>query len=303
MKPKIKPPEGATVYKIAGQDPIYADPEFRGLLDPLEPGELSKLEANIVADGRAHDPVAIWKETRIILDGHNRVAICSSRTLPYKVFFMSFPATPDGRSKAMEWMIEHQLGRRNLSAAGKAKAIEQRRQRVAEAHQKGESNRSIAGQVKASEATVRRDIAKTGAAADAPETIKGRDGKEHPRSRADRVGQKPVPTFVPRGERLAGDDTHQIKQDKEEARSAPRQGKPDFDWAAFNRDFANFMLNVSKLGKAHPGKHHQGPAATNLRNDLLAWKNRFREWGKAISNKEPTPDVVDKVRGRSKKGS
>lgn len=302
---KLKCPEGGVTYKIPGQDPIFADPEFKALLDPLSPQELGALEQNLIADGRALDPVVVWQETRIILDGHNRTAICAERDLPYKLVMKKFPVTPEGREQAMQWAIDHQFGRRNLSAEARAKLVEWRRARVAAAHQAGESNRAIADKEKVTEKTVRRDIAASGAAQESPEKVTGKDGKEYGRSRAERVGQKPVPTFVPKGERMAGDDTEAEKAARLERRSDPKQGRPVFDWNAFNREFANIMLWVDKLGKSCPGKHHQGPAATNLRSDLLTWKNRFKEWGRAITKSEPIPDVVDKVkrgRGRPKKG-
>lgn len=299
MSKKVKPPAGATVYKIPGGDPIYADPEFRGLLDPLSPAEAGTLEQNIIADGRALDPVVVWQETRIILDGHNRIDICGQRKLPYKLLFVKFPDTPDGRTKALEWVIEHQMGRRNLSTDARAKLVQWRRDRVAKAHQAGESNRAIAEKEKVNEMTVRRDIAATGAAIAAPETFQGKDGKEYPRSREDRLGMKPNVPFVPKGERLAGDDTDSEKKARQERRSDPKQGKSDFDWAAFNREFANFMLNVDKLGKAH-GRKHLSSEATKLREDLLNWKNGFKKWGKDIGKTEPTPDAVDKIRSRGK---
>lgn len=301
---KLRCPEGGTTLKIPGSDPIFVDPEFKGLLDPLSAAELGQLEANIVADKRALDPVVIWKETRIVMDGHNRLDICKTRDLPYKVVFLSFPNTPEGRTNALQWIIQHQTGRRNLSADAKAKLAEWRRERIARLHQEGESNRTIADKEKISESTVRRDIKETGAAIQSPEKVKGRDEKEYPRSRTERVGQKAPTPFVMSGERQPGDDTDQIKTDKKEARSEPRNGQVEFDWAKFNREFANLMLYVDKLGKAH-GRQHQKPEATKLRTDLLAWKESFKKWGAAISKKTPTPDTVDKVKakGRSSKGT
>lgn len=300
---KLKQPTGGMTYKITGQDPIFVDPEFKALLDPLTPAELGTLEQNLISERRALDPVVVWKETRIILDGHNRIEICAARKLRYNLVFKSFPDTPQGRTKALEWVIEHQMGRRNLSEEAKKRIKEWRQNRVAAAHAAGQSNRAIAKAEKVSEATVRRDIQETGAAVDAPEEVKGQDGKSYARSRAERVGQTPPKPFTPPGEREPGDDTAQIKRDRTEAKSDPKQGQVDFDWAKFNREFATFMLWVDKLGKVY--RKHQSPEATKLREDLLNWKNAFRNWGKEISKKEPTPDTVEKVRGRGrpKKGS
>jgi hypothetical protein len=295
---KLKCPEGGLTYKVPGQDPIFADPEFQGLQDSLTPAELRTLEANIIADGRALDPIVVWQEARIILDGHNRIAICVERKLPYKLSMMKFPLTPEGRTKALQWAVDHQLGRRNLSADAKSKMADWRRERVAAARQAGESTRAIAEKENISQKQVMRDLDALTESGDSVQPASGvvnsKDGIQRPaQSRAERVGQKPVPTFVPRGERMPGDDTDQIERDKQEARSDPKNGKLEFDWAKFHRDFANFILNVCKFGKVY--KKHNSIEAEKLRKRLLDWKDDFKAWTKDISKKEPPPDVVDRM--------
>lgn len=298
---KVKPPEGCVAtYKVPGAEPVYVDPEFKALLDPLLPAELGTLEQNLMADKRALEPIIVWQEARIILDGHNRIGICSERKIPYQFSFLKFPLTPEGRTQALQWVIDHQTGRRNLSDEAKRKLIEWRRERVAAAHKAGDSNRKIAGREGIDESTVRDDIKATGAAMDSPDKIKGADEKEYSRKRAERVGQKPKVSFVPKGERMAGDDTAQIKADKAAARSDPKNGQVDYSWPAFNREFANFMLNVDKLGKVY--KKHNTSEATKLRQDLLNWKQAFRKWGADISKKAPVPDAVDRTRAAKRKG-
>jgi hypothetical protein len=60
---------------------IRIDREFRALIPPLTPGERSQLEENIIAAGRATDPLALWGD--VLLDGHNRLDICTKRGLPF----------------------------------------------------------------------------------------------------------------------------------------------------------------------------------------------------------------------------
>lgn len=299
---KVKAPPGCLhTYKVPGAEPIYVDPEFKSLLDPLAPAELSQLEENLVRDERAIEPIVIWKQRRIILDGHHRIDICTVRKLRYTIVHLNFPDTDEGRTQALEWVIEHQTGRRNLSEEGKKKLIEWRRARVAAAHQAGESNRAIAGKENVSETTVRSDIQRTGAAIASPAKFMGVDGKQYPRSRnarAKRVGQTPAVSFVPPGERMPGDDTESEKRAKQEAKSDPKNGQVDYNWPAFNREFATFILNVDKLGKVY--KRHNTPEATKLREDLLNWKNAFKKWGTAISKRTPTPDAVDRARAAKK---
>jgi hypothetical protein len=86
---------------------IIIDPEFKALIPPLAPEELAQLEANILQDG-CRDPLVTWQG--IIVDGHNRHAICTKHDLPFKTVEMEFA----DRDAAMDWMDANQLGRRNL---------------------------------------------------------------------------------------------------------------------------------------------------------------------------------------------
>jgi hypothetical protein len=89
---------------------IRIDPEFQGLIYHLSDEESTQLEANILAEG-CRDPLVVWKEEQILLDGHHRKRICESHQLPYHVSELSLP----DRYAATVWMINHQLGRRNLT--------------------------------------------------------------------------------------------------------------------------------------------------------------------------------------------
>jgi ParB-like chromosome segregation protein Spo0J len=84
------------------------DPEFQKLIPPLSPEEYAQLEANINRDGY-HEPLCLWGD--ILIDGHNRRAICTRHKIPYKVVHLKF----EGREQVTAWIGERQLGRRNLS--------------------------------------------------------------------------------------------------------------------------------------------------------------------------------------------
>ena len=60
---------------------MIIDPEFKALIPPLAPEELAQLEANILADG-CRDPLVTWRG--ILIDGHNRFAICSKHRLEFQ---------------------------------------------------------------------------------------------------------------------------------------------------------------------------------------------------------------------------
>src|SRR5438067_944518 len=84
------------------------DPEFQSLIAPLTPDERRQLEANLVAEG-CRDALVVWKG--ILLDGHNRLEICTSLGIRYKTSEVELSS----REAAKLWIEENQIGRRNLS--------------------------------------------------------------------------------------------------------------------------------------------------------------------------------------------
>ena len=87
---------------------LIIDPEFRDLIPPLNEEELKLLEASIVADG-CESPLIVWNG--VIVDGHNRYAICRKHEIPFAIQEKDFSSRDD----AMLWMLRNQLGRRNLN--------------------------------------------------------------------------------------------------------------------------------------------------------------------------------------------
>jgi len=86
------------------------DAEFHALIPPLVAHELAQLEENLLRDG-CLDPLIVWQEQNILLDGHNRKAICDKYGIDYETRGLSLP----DREMAKRWIIEHQFGRRNLT--------------------------------------------------------------------------------------------------------------------------------------------------------------------------------------------
>lgn len=87
---------------------LTVDPEFRDLIPPLNEEELKLLEASLVADG-CESPLIVWNG--VIIDGHNRYAICRKHDIPFSIQEKNF----DTREEVMLWMLRNQLGRRNLN--------------------------------------------------------------------------------------------------------------------------------------------------------------------------------------------
>lgn len=87
---------------------LTVDSEFRDLIPPLNEEELKLLEESIVADG-CESPLIVWNG--VIVDGHNRYAICRKHEIPFAIQEKDFSSRDD----AMLWMLRNQLGRRNLN--------------------------------------------------------------------------------------------------------------------------------------------------------------------------------------------
>ena len=100
---------------MTGQGPhqegdFRVDDEFAALIPPLTDEERRQLEANLLADGCC-EPLVVWREEGILLDGHNRYRVCREHHIAFDVRKISLP----DRDAAKVWIIRNQLGRRNLT--------------------------------------------------------------------------------------------------------------------------------------------------------------------------------------------
>src|SRR6185369_14653606 len=89
---------------------IYS--EFKALIPPLSDAELEGLESDIVEAGRALVPLMLWN--KILVDGHNRYAICTKHDLPYEVMEVGHPEWT--RTDARIWIRRNQLHRHNIDS-------------------------------------------------------------------------------------------------------------------------------------------------------------------------------------------
>jgi ParB-like chromosome segregation protein Spo0J len=88
-------------------------PELRDLIPPLKDEELKALEENILKNG-CRDSLLVWEREGgeyILIDGHNRFAICQKHHLDFPIKLVSF----NTMEEAKHYMIDNQLSRRNLS--------------------------------------------------------------------------------------------------------------------------------------------------------------------------------------------
>jgi N6-adenosine-specific RNA methylase IME4 len=88
---------------------IKIEPEFESIIPALTKQEYELLEKSIIAEG-CREALIVWAGEDILLDGHNRYAICRKHKIEYKTILKQFDTEDDAKS----WVIDNQLGRRNL---------------------------------------------------------------------------------------------------------------------------------------------------------------------------------------------
>ncbi|MDC0749950.1 hypothetical protein [Polyangium mundeleinium] len=98
-------------------DGITTDPEIEALLPRESNEEYALLEQDLRAHGCVA-PLVVWQDgpRQVLLDGHTRRAICRTRRIFYEKKILEFP----DRTSAILWVIENQLGRRNLTPEAQA---------------------------------------------------------------------------------------------------------------------------------------------------------------------------------------
>ena len=104
---------------------IIIDPEFQNKIPHLSEEEFSGLRDDILADGYVRDPLTVWEETGILLDGHNRWKVITENwDLLKDSFRVDYRSMPD-RWAAIAWICANQLHRHNMNDLQRAKLIQE----------------------------------------------------------------------------------------------------------------------------------------------------------------------------------
>src|SRR5260370_8734990 len=69
---------------------LRTDAELERLIPPLARAERELLEASLKKEG-CREPLIVWAGPNIILDGHNRSAICNRHDIPLPTVTLQFP--------------------------------------------------------------------------------------------------------------------------------------------------------------------------------------------------------------------
>ena len=109
---------------------LVIDKEFEELLPVLSAEESEKLENSILKHGLL-DPIKIWQDPDtdkwIIIDGHNRYKILKKNNIKWNAwcdYKILYEKDLETRDDVKCWMLEQQLGRRNLSDAEKYEIVQ-----------------------------------------------------------------------------------------------------------------------------------------------------------------------------------
>lgn len=226
------------------RDDIAIDEELRDRLPALTKDEFATLKENIVADGGINQPVVVWQEESVCVDGHNRLAIYDELTA--KGDKLKFPAPkelsfPD-RDAAIRWIEQNARGQRSLTEKWKEILIgrEQNRAKLshAEAGAKkacirpdtglsGPTRETLAKKHNKAPATIERCAARA-RVYDVVEEEFGKDSEEA--RKAMTATQAIVAVIAPQLEKLEPNKIVDIidkeKQRSSRRRSASSNGKP-----------------------------------------------------------------------------
>ena len=113
---------------------IIIDPEFRDKIPAQTPEEFEGLKADILRDGYVRDPLTVWKEENILLDGHHRWDVITENwELLHDQFTIDYRSLPN-RWAAIAWICANQLHRHNMNDYQRASLIQEEHDATAKAY-------------------------------------------------------------------------------------------------------------------------------------------------------------------------
>ena len=118
---------------------LKINPELRDFIPPLSGEEKKQLEDSLLKYGYKGAPIYIWND--YIVDGHNRYELCKKHNIefPTEELILGDDATI---IDIMEWMINTQLGRRNLPPQQRIAVVKKFEKKIQE---QAKENMSIGG--------------------------------------------------------------------------------------------------------------------------------------------------------------
>lgn len=104
---------------------LKIDPEFRDKIPAMPQEDFDGLRADIIRDGYVRDPLVVWKEENILLDGHHRWRVIQeNQELLGDKFKLDYKSFPD-RWAAIAWICANQLHKHNMTELQRMKLIQE----------------------------------------------------------------------------------------------------------------------------------------------------------------------------------
>ena len=119
---------------------LMIDNELRDLLPPLTEDERTQLEKSLKDKGYVGSPIYTWNG--YIVDGHNRYEICNKYNIEFKCEKLWQDESGFTKVDVIEWMINTQLGRRNLTLAQKMIVGQKYKDKIREEAKEKQGNRN-----------------------------------------------------------------------------------------------------------------------------------------------------------------
>lgn len=104
---------------------LKIDAEFKNKIPAMPKEDFEGLRADILRDGYIRDPLVVWKEENILLDGHHRwQVICENLELLKDKYTIDYKSFPD-RYACIAWICANQLHKHNMSELQRMKLIQE----------------------------------------------------------------------------------------------------------------------------------------------------------------------------------
>lgn len=275
---------------------LIVDPEIRDLLPPRSEDEAQRLKDAILLDG-CREPLVRWKGQGILLDGHGRHEICTANKVKFTVVDISLP----NRAAAIEWVVNNQLAKRNLTDERRAyyigkQYLNEKKARGGQQDGAGESTAAKIGQKHGvNEKTVRRAALFAKNVDELPAKTREAvlDGKTET-TQKEVAATPPGKLFCDRCTRLGPtkgcnrcDDLRKAAKKParepgvEPAKKKSASGKVKFDWRQFDDGFGLVLRQIDKVGNAYNCK--ESPEAEALRDDMSKFRKSFTAWYRKVA--------------------
>ena len=108
---------------------LKIDPELRDFIPPLSGEEKKQLEESLLKFGYKGAPIYTWRG--FIVDGHNRYELCKRHNIDFPIDDLDL-GDDATIIDVMEWMINTQLGRRNLPPAQRISVVDKFKKKIQE---------------------------------------------------------------------------------------------------------------------------------------------------------------------------